>query len=53
VEASGARVILAQEVRRDDAVLFTARVTLVAMDMQGRARRIPARLLESAEPSPA
>jgi acyl-CoA thioester hydrolase len=53
VEATGARVILSQEVRRDDQTLFSARVTLVALDRQGRPRRIPARLLEGAEASPA
>jgi acyl-CoA thioester hydrolase len=37
-----ARVVLAQEVRRGDAVLFTAEVTLVALGPDGRPRRLPA-----------
>ena len=43
--SSGARIVLLQEIRRGDRMLFAARVTLVAMDGQGRPRRIPARLL--------
>lgn len=53
VEATGARLVLSQEVRRDDQALFSARVTLAAMDAAGRPRRIPARLLGSPESSPA
>lgn len=44
VEAGGARLVLSQEVRRGEALLFAARVTLVAMDARGRPRRIPAGL---------
>src|SRR6056300_1423964 len=33
---SAARIVLDQMVLRDDAVLFTAQVTLVALDAQGR-----------------
>jgi acyl-CoA thioester hydrolase len=43
--ASGARLVLVQEVWRESRRLFAARVTLVAMDAQGRPRRIPAGLL--------
>ena len=47
LEATGARVVLSQEVRRNDRTLFAARVTLVAVNGAGRARRIPARLAEA------
>lgn len=39
-----ARVIVAQEVARDGAALFRARVTLVCMTPEGRPRRLPAAL---------
>jgi acyl-CoA thioester hydrolase len=42
VEAGGARLVLGQQVRRGGALLFDARVTLVAMDLAGRPRRLPA-----------
>lgn len=42
VEGTGARLLLHQEVRRDGALLFAARVTVVAMDLAGRPRRLPA-----------
>jgi acyl-CoA thioester hydrolase len=45
LEVTGARVVLGQELWRGDHRLFAARVTLVAMDGRGKARRIPARLL--------
>ena len=45
VGATGARLLLAQEVRRGEALLFAATVTLVAMDAGGRPRRLPAALL--------
>ena len=44
LEATGARLLLAQEVWRGEARLLAARVTLVAMDATGKPRRIPARL---------
>ena len=53
VEGSGARVVLEQEIWRDADKLFSARVTLVAMDALGRPRRIPAPLGETPEASPA
>jgi acyl-CoA thioester hydrolase len=43
-EATGARLVLTQEVWRESQRLFAARVTLVAMDLGGQARRIPAGL---------
>lgn len=43
--ASGARLMLGQELWRESHRLFAARVMLVAMDKAGRPRRIPARLL--------
>ena len=45
--ATGARVTLAQEVRRDGVALFRARVTLVAMGPGGRPRRMPAALRQA------
>ncbi|TNC68828.1 tol-pal system-associated acyl-CoA thioesterase [Rubellimicrobium roseum] len=46
-EASGARMVLAQEVRRGEERVFAARVTLVALGADGRPRRIPSRLREA------
>ncbi|HVG48653.1 MAG TPA: tol-pal system-associated acyl-CoA thioesterase [Rubellimicrobium sp.] len=43
--ASGARLVLRQEVWRESQQLLAARVTLAAMEATGRPRRIPARLL--------
>ena len=42
VAATGARLVLRQTVRRDGAALFAAVVTLAAMDLAGRPRRLPA-----------
>ena len=42
--AAGARVELAQEVRRDEEMLFAATVTVAIVDGQGRPRRIPAEI---------
>jgi len=39
---SAARIVLDQMVLRDDAVLFAAQFTLVALDAQGRPTRLPA-----------
>ena len=44
VSAGGARVVLDQEVRWGGAVLFAARVTLVALCATGRPARLPAPL---------
>ena len=41
---TGARLVLGQDVRRGDAVLFTSVVTLVALTESGRPARIPAEL---------
>lgn len=38
---TAARVVLDQSVLRDDQVLFTAQVTLVALDATGRPTRLP------------
>lgn len=38
----GARIELVQDVRRGEALLFTARVRLVAIDRDGRPVRVPA-----------
>ena len=40
-EMAGARLVLRQSVRRDDTVLVDARVTIVLITPEGRARRIP------------
>ncbi|MEL6205758.1 MAG: tol-pal system-associated acyl-CoA thioesterase [Pseudomonadota bacterium] len=42
----GARFVMAQEVRRDDALLFRARVTIVAITLEGKPARLPAALRE-------
>ena len=41
IEQSGARLELQQDVLRGETVLFEGRVTLVCLDAQGRARRVP------------
>ncbi|WP_099826868.1 tol-pal system-associated acyl-CoA thioesterase [Oceaniglobus indicus] len=43
-EVGGARIVLDQVVRRDGEDLFTARVTLVVVNDDGRATRLPAEL---------
>lgn len=44
VEATPARLVLAQEVLRAGSLLFHARVTLVALGPEGRPARLPAEL---------
>jgi len=41
VEQSGARLVLSQTVLRGEETLFAALVTLVCLDRDGRARRVP------------
>jgi acyl-CoA thioester hydrolase len=41
VQTTAARIVLDQTVRRDEAVLFTARVTLACLDNAGRPVRLP------------
>ncbi|WEF23718.1 tol-pal system-associated acyl-CoA thioesterase [Paracoccus sp. S3-43] len=43
-QATAARIVMDQAVRRGDAVLFTARVTLACLDAAGRPVRLPASL---------
>jgi acyl-CoA thioester hydrolase len=43
-QAGGARIVLEQSVRLGDAVLVTAKVTVVMINHQGKARRMPATL---------
>lgn len=43
---TGARMILAQKVRRDGVLLFEATVTVALVDHQGRPRRLPAMLAD-------
>jgi acyl-CoA thioester hydrolase len=43
-ELGGARVVLAQDIWRGDARLFQSIVTLVAIDADGRPKRLPAAL---------
>ena len=40
--ASGVRIVLAQDVKRDSEVLFASRVTLVALSGSGKPARLPA-----------
>jgi acyl-CoA thioester hydrolase len=40
-ELGGARIVLSQTVRRGDEILVTAQVTVVMINGEGRARRIP------------
>ena len=40
-EVKGARMILEQQILRDDQILFTARVTVVVINREGRPRRLP------------
>ena len=43
----GARLVMAQEVRRGDTVLFSADVTLVALHDDGRPARLPAEIRQA------
>ncbi|WP_316860640.1 tol-pal system-associated acyl-CoA thioesterase [uncultured Cohaesibacter sp.] len=43
----GARMILDQQILRDDEILFTARVTVVAINRDGKPRRIPEKIRQS------
>lgn len=43
-QASPARIVVDQQVRRDDQLLFTARVTVACLDAQGRPVRLPSML---------
>lgn len=45
-KAAGARLILLQEVRRDDVLLIAARVIVAVINAQGRPQRLPAALTE-------
>ncbi|RJE83147.1 tol-pal system-associated acyl-CoA thioesterase [Paracoccus onubensis] len=42
-----ARVVLDQSVRRDDRILFTARVTIVCLGSSGRPARLPTALISA------
>lgn len=46
-EVKGARFVMAQRVLRGSDVLFTARVTIVAMTLAGRAARLPREIRQS------
>ncbi|WP_067218743.1 tol-pal system-associated acyl-CoA thioesterase [Stappia indica] len=54
-EARGARIVLAQEVRREGVLLFAAAVTVAVISPEGRPRRLPealaARLAGDISPS--
>lgn len=45
---SGVRLVVKQDVKRDDQVLFTAIVTIICMDDAGRVTRLPAAIRHSA-----
>ncbi len=49
VAGGPARVLLEQEVTRDGAIVFRARVTIVAMTLQGRPARLPAEVRRASE----
>lgn len=51
--ASPARIVVDQQVRRGDQVLFTARVTIVCLDGQGRPVRLPKALSRALPDDPA
>lgn len=40
-KAGGAKMVLTQEIRRDDALLIAARVTIAVINAKGRPRRLP------------
>ncbi|MCK0101489.1 tol-pal system-associated acyl-CoA thioesterase [Pseudohalocynthiibacter sp. F2068] len=42
LSVSGARLVLKQDVKRDETLLFSASVTLIALKEDGRAARLPA-----------
>jgi len=44
LSVSGARLVLKQDVKRDETVLFSADVTLIALKEDGRAARLPANI---------
>jgi len=48
LETTAARIVLAQRVRRGEALLFDARVTLVALTDAGRPARLPAEFRRAA-----
>ena len=50
VETAPARIVLAQDVWRDDAKLFASKVTLVALTSGGAPTRLPAALRDAARP---
>ncbi|MEM9844949.1 MAG: thioesterase, partial [Pseudomonadota bacterium] len=47
-QARGARLIVLQEVKRADELLFSARVTVTCVDLEGRVTRLPAIIRQSA-----
>jgi acyl-CoA thioester hydrolase len=49
IEPGRVRIALAQQVHRGDVLLFDARVTLVAMSLDGRPRRLPPELSDIGE----
>jgi acyl-CoA thioester hydrolase len=49
-QASGARLVLNQNVQRAEALLFSAEVTLVALGPSGAPTRLPAALLRARSP---
>lgn len=51
-KVSAARIVLDQAVRRGEATLFAARVTLACLDAAGRPTRLPAALVKALPPTP-
>lgn len=51
-QVSAARIVLDQTVRRGEAALFAARVTLACLDAAGRPTRLPAALVKALPSTP-
>jgi acyl-CoA thioester hydrolase len=49
-KVSGARIFMAQEIRRDDTLLVTAKVEAAVIDASGRPRRFPKQWIEAFAP---
>ena len=47
IKATGARIVLSQDVERDGTLLFGATVTLVALTLDGKPARLPADVRQS------
>lgn len=50
-QARGAKLILGQEIRREDVLLTAARVTVAVLNERGRPQRLPAAIIENFAPA--